>query len=144
MIARGLVTLMGGTVDLARGGEGRALLVVRVPLETLDGPGGCVRVEADSVTVQLVLAALLRQLGVEVWDGGGERRDVRAVLLEAGGAEETARAARLRAEHPGAILVAIGEPANPGLFDAVCAQPVTAAALRTALAPVGLVAREVS
>ena len=53
--------------------------------------------------------------------------------MEAGGEEETVRAARLRSDHPAARLVAVGVPRTAGLFDAVCPQPVTAEALAAAL-----------
>jgi hypothetical protein len=129
MIARGLVTLMGGTVTLNRPVAGRATLSISVPLELIDGAADCVRIEAGSVTVQAVLAALLRKLARGVWEPGATNQKVTAILMEAGGEEETVRAARLRSDHPAARLVAIGAPRSPGLFDAVCPQPVTAEAL---------------
>lgn len=135
MIARGLVALMGGTVKLDRPAPGRAVLSVSVPLEQAEGPGSVVRVEAQSGTVQTVLAALLRKLGHSLWTPDADGGKVRAVLMEAGGGEETQRAARLRSAHPAAHLVAIGTPARPELFDGVCPQPVSEAALRSALGP---------
>jgi hypothetical protein len=53
--------------------------------------------------------------------------------MEAGGEEETVRAARLRSDHPAARLVAVGAPRSAELFDAVCPQPVTAEALTAAI-----------
>jgi signal transduction histidine kinase len=136
MIARGLVTLMGGTVDLGRPAPGRAVLAVSVPLEAAEGPGDGVRVEAQSGTVLAVLAALLRKLGRPVWAPDSGSRKVSAVLMEAGGDDETTRAARLRSAHPAARLIAIGTPARPELFDGVCPQPVSADSLDAALGPV--------
>jgi len=133
MIARGLVTLMGGTVALHRPAAGRAMLSIFVPLELIDGAADCVRIEAESVTVQAVLAALLRKLARAVWEPGAARQTVAAILMEAGGEEETVRAARLRSDHPAARLVAVGAPRTVGLFDAVCPQPVTAEALAAAM-----------
>ena len=133
MIARGLVTLMGGTITLHRPVAGRAILSIAVPLELIDGSADCVRIEAASVTVQAVLAALLRKLGRGVWEPGAVNRKVTTVLMEAGGEEETVRAARLRSDHPAARLVAVGAPRTAGLFDAVCPQPVTAEALAAAV-----------
>ena len=133
MIARGLVTLMGGAVTLHRPVAGRAALSISVPLELIDGVAGYVRIEAESVTVQAVLAALLRKLGRGIWQPGEPDRKVTAVLMEAGGEEETVRAARLRSGHPAARLIAVGAPRSAGLFDAVCPQPVTTEALTTAL-----------
>lgn len=132
-IARGLITLMGGAIELHRPVEGRATVAVRLPLKVSDGTAECVRVVSHSVTLQAVLGALLRQLGCELWEPGRGRRGVAAVLMEAGDADETQRAARLRSDHPSARLIAVGEPSTPGLFDAVCGQPVTADALAAAL-----------
>jgi hypothetical protein len=133
MIARGLVTRMGGTVTLNRPLAGRAILSIAVPLEVIDGSADCVRIEAESVTVQAVLAALLRKIERGVWEPGAANQKVTAVLMEAGAEEETVRAARLRSGHPAARLVAVGTPSTAGLFDAVCPQPVTAEALAAAL-----------
>jgi signal transduction histidine kinase len=133
MIARGLLSLMGGSVTLRRPVAGRATLSISVPLELIDGAADCVWIEADSVTVQAVLAALLRKLAYEVWEPGAANQKVTAVLMEAGGEEETVRAARLRSDHPAARLVAVGAPRSAELFDAVCPQPVTAEALAAAM-----------
>jgi len=133
MIARGLVSLMGGSVTLLRPVAGRATLSICVPLELIDGAADCVRIEAESVTVQAVLAALLRKLVRGVWEPGAANQKVTAVLMEAGGEEETVRAARLRSDHPAARLIAVGAPRSAGLFDAVCPQPVTAEALAAAM-----------
>lgn len=133
MIARGLVTLMGGTVALDRPQPGRAVLSVRIPLERAADPVGAIRIEAQSATVQAVLTALTRKLSHSVWEPGVSSQAVRMILLEAGGPEETARAARLRSSHPAARLVAVGAPNMPELFDGICPQPVTAASLEAAL-----------
>jgi signal transduction histidine kinase len=133
MIARGLVTLMKGSVGLKRAVAGRAILSISVPLVAIDGAADTVRIEAQSVTVQMVLAALLRKTDRGIWEPGMPNRNVTAVLLEAGGEEETVRAARLRSDHPSARLIAIGVPHTAGLFDVVCPQPVTAEALTVAL-----------
>lgn len=133
MIARGLITRMGGSIELRRQAPDRAVLTVSVPLPVIDGAMECVRIEAESVTVQAVLGALVRQLGCEVWEPGAASRNVTTILMEAGFPDETARAARLRSDHPSAQLIAVGEPGVSGLFDHVCAQPVTGEALGAVL-----------
>ena len=129
MIARGLIALMGGSVELRREEPDRAVLSIWVPLEVVDKCAECVRVEADSVTLQSVMGTLLRQLGCRMWDPGRTGGAVTTVFMEAGFPDETARAARLRSEHPSARLIAIGEPISPTLFDGVCHQPLGAPAL---------------
>jgi signal transduction histidine kinase len=133
MIARGLVSLMGGRVSLDRPEPGRATLSIFVPLELVHGGSGTVRIEAESVTVQMVLTALLRKLGRGTWKADGANQNVAAILLEAGGDEEAVRVARLRSEHPSARLVAVGAPRRAALFDAICAQPISDEALTEAL-----------
>ena len=133
MIARGLLSLMGGSIALHRSVEGRAVLSISVPLKLIDGPDDCIRIEASSITVQMVLAGLLRKIGHGAWEPGVANQKVTAVLMEAGGEEDNVRAARLRSDHPTARLVAVGAPRLADLFDAVCLQPVTADALAEAL-----------
>jgi signal transduction histidine kinase len=135
MIARGLAALMGGAVTLERPRAGRASLSVSVPLEAAEGVAEMIRIDAESVTVQMVVAALLKKLGRPVWEPGMPSQKIAATLMEAGGDEENVRVARLRSDHPAARLVAIGTPGQPALFDAICPQPVTAEALEAALAP---------
>ena len=142
MIARGLVTLMGGTASLNRPVPGRA--TVTVPLDLIDGAADCVRIEAESITVQMILAALLRKLSRTAWEPGANGQQATFVLMQAGGDGETARAARLRSAHPSARLIAIGDPRSAGLFDAVCPLPVTAETLSTALETGAAPHREVS
>jgi len=134
MIARGLITLMGGSVRLGRPQPGRAVLSVAIPLAVADGSGDCIRIDAQSVTVQTVLAALLRRMSREIWTADTSGRKVSAVLIEAGAGDEACRAARLRTAHPAARLIAIGSPERPELFDGVCLQPVNAEALAAILA----------
>jgi signal transduction histidine kinase len=134
MIARGLVSLMGGNIELVRPVAGRATLLISAPLKLIDGPADCIRIEAVSITVKMVLGALLSKLGRAVWEPGIANQKVSAVLMEAGGEEEMVRAARLRSDHPAAKLVAIGTPRLAELFDLVCPQPVTADAIAAATA----------
>lgn len=119
---------------MQRPGQGRAVLAVRVPLESAEGPSCTVRVDAQSGTVQTVLSALLRKLGHRIWSPETDSRAVIAVLMEAGGGDEAARVGRMRAAHPRARLIAIGGPAMSDLFDSVCPQPVDAKSLEAALA----------
>jgi signal transduction histidine kinase len=134
MIARDLVELMGGSVSMQRPAPGRAVLAIWMPLEAAEGPGGSVRVDAQSGTVQTVLVALLRQLGHRIWCQEADSKSVSVVLMEAGGSDEAALAERLRSAHPRAHLIAIGGPARRDLFDGVCPQPVDAKSLEAALA----------
>ncbi len=140
MIARGLVSLMGGTIALTRPVAGRAMLAVTVPLHRIEATRDCVRIDAESVTMQTMLTALLRRMPCVVWDVGKTAQQVTAVLMEAGGEDETTRAARLRSDHPSARLVAVGRPQRPELFDTIAAQPMSADSLADAISPGGALA----
>ncbi len=133
LIGRNLIAMMGGSLELRRATEGRATLSVSVPLQVIEGGVECVRLEAGSVTVQAVLGALVRRLGHELWNESLGAQRVSVVLLEAGGEDEAAQAAAMRADHPGARLIAIGAPSAVSLFEAVCSQPVTSESLENAL-----------
>ncbi len=134
MIARGVVTRMGGALSLARPREGRATLSITVPLRFVETARDCVRIDAGSASMQAMLAALLRRTPCAIWDAGVPTRDVTAILMEAGSEDEIARAARLRSDHPAAQLVAAGQPRNPELFDIICTQPLTAEGIQAAVA----------
>ena len=113
-IARGLVTLMGGSVTLRRPVDGRAILTISIPMEVVDGATDYVRIEAESVTVQAVLAALLRKLLRGACEPGAANQGVTAVLMEAGGRGETMRAARLPlgSQKPHCIPFSYGAKSN--------------------------------
>ncbi len=125
MIARGLISLMGGSVTLSRPVVGRAKVSISVPMDVTRERTECVRIDADTITVEAMLAALLRKLSWPLYEAGVANQRVTAILMEAGGDSEPARAARLRAENPSAHLVAIGSPMRPDVFDSVCAPPLT-------------------
>ncbi len=133
MIARGLVSLMGGSVSLSRPVAGRASVSVSVPMDLTRERKECIRIEAETITVEAMLAALLRKLSWPVYEPGVANQQVTTILMEAGGDSEPARAARLRAENPSARLVAIGSPLRPDVFDAVCIPPLTADLLAESL-----------
>ena len=131
-IARGIISLMGGQVSIERREAGRATLIVSVPAEGIDRKRNLVRIESATDTTSLVLGTVVAGTGWNVWDGRSDPAAVGAVLLETSGVDEAPAIARLRSAHPGAILVAIGHPSNPGAYDAVCPMPPSVQSLREA------------
>lgn len=131
MIARGLVTLMGGSLRVTRPDPGRARLEIRLPARPVEGVAPLARIEAGSRTVAAMAEGTLAELGWGIWRGGDGAR-VAAVLVEAGDPEAPDRIATLRTAHPNARVVALGSPPAPGA-DAACPSPPTAPTLAAAL-----------
>ena len=132
-IARGFISAMGGSVRLRRELLGRASLIIRVPAREVIPERDCVRIETHSDTTALLLHAALDDTRWRVWTPAMPSSRVAAILLEVGGAQEAKALPRLRAEHPGARMIAVGMPADSDAFDAVVQVPVAAPALTSVL-----------
>lgn len=132
-IARGFISAMGGSVRLRRDIPGRASLMIKVPAREVVPERDCIRIETHSDTTALLLHAAIDDTLWRVWTPAMPSSRVAAILLEVGGAQETQTLPRLRAEHPGAKVIAIGMPAEPGAFDAAVQVPVSSPALTAVL-----------
>ena len=132
MIAKGLVELMDGRVDVVRRASDRASVVISVPFESLKDIPHEIRIEVASATQAAVLVALVRAEGWRLWSSrsaGGPS----AVLVSAGDRDEQELVARLGRAHPEARLVCVGTPNHPDIFDGFCPVPVTRSALIASL-----------
>ena len=132
-IARGLIALMGGSVVLTRTEPGRACLTVSVPAEAVPPITRVVRIEAQSDTSGMMLRAVINSSKLKVWEPDDEREAVSAVLIETESSDEAAIVARLRAEHPGALVIGLGSTNLVELYDRILPVPLTESALRSAL-----------
>ncbi|MFK7943128.1 MAG: sensor histidine kinase [Paracoccaceae bacterium] len=128
-IARGFVDSMGGSVRLRRENVGRASLVIRVPAPEVLPEQDCIRVETHSDTTALLLNAAIDGTRWRVWTPAMQFSRVAAVLLEVGGGQEKQALLRLRAEHPSALIVAIGMTEDPASFDACESVPLPSVTL---------------
>jgi len=135
MIARGLITLMRGRIDLGRPAPDAALIEVKVPCRSVAQETACARVVAQSKTISGLAEAIVASLGWAVWEPGRAEERVALALVETSDADEPALAAQLRLAHPAARLVALGEPESPDLFDAVCPLPPTRERIATLISP---------
>ncbi len=126
-IARGVVSLMGGAVEMSRPSPRRARLSVRVPSEAVAPNRDCVRLETTSETTALLLENTLRPLEWKIWQSNFDHARVAAVLVEiAPGDNGRAFCGRMRQMHPGAKIIALGRLLGSGPFDGVCPLPVDA------------------
>lgn len=124
-IARGVVTLMGGTVEMGRPSPRRARLTVTVPSEAVAPDRDCVRLETTSETTSMLVENALRPLRWKIWEPGFDRDRVTAVLVEiAPGENGRDLCERMRKLHEGAKIIALGRLLGSGPFDAVCPIPV--------------------
>ncbi|MEM8699520.1 MAG: HAMP domain-containing sensor histidine kinase, partial [Pseudomonadota bacterium] len=119
-IARGLVARMGGVIELRRHAERRVDLILQIPAEPAPLFLQLARIETNSATSAALVFAMLDREGWQIWRAGEPDQPVTLVVVELGGQNEAALAARLRVQHPEAWLVAIGRAEQPALFDATC------------------------
>lgn len=132
-IARGVITLMGGTVRIERRREGRAVLIVDVPAEGIERRRNLVRVDGSTDTTSMLLTTIVTSAGYKVWDRRCDPGDVYAIVFEPGGSDEAPAVARLRSIHPGARLIAVGEVKSSGFYDKTCAMPPSSKDISEAL-----------
>jgi len=132
-IARGLISLMGGRIEMIRPEAQRARLVVRVPAEVKAPMRDCVRIEAATETTEMLVRAALGQSRWKVWEPKLDRARVAGILYEPTGRNDARQIKRLAVLHPGARLIALGHAQDGGAYDAVCALPLDPAALDKAL-----------
>lgn len=124
-IARGLVSVMGGAVNLYRPSPRRARLSIAVPSEIVAAVRDCIRVEATSETTEMLVRSALTSLKWRIWETGFDRARVAAVLVEfTQGENADAVCERLRKLHPGAKIIAVGSLLGVGPFDAICPVPI--------------------
>ena len=114
-VARGLIELMGGAIT-AGAGEGG----VQIPATIVYPKRDCVRIEVRSETSALLLRSVAEEAGWHVWSPRLDAARVGVVMLELPVESESATVSRLRSAHPGARLVAVGEPGDRSIFDVAC------------------------
>jgi hypothetical protein len=132
-IARGLIELMGGTIRAPAGPGGVQELVARLPATIVYPRRDCVRIEERSETSALLLRSAAEEAGWHVWSPRLDAARVGIVMLELPVENESATVDRLRSAHPGARLVAVGEPGDRSNFDVACLGVTDHRALHEAL-----------
>jgi len=129
-VARALIEKMGGAIKLDTEGDNRINILVTVGATAVDIQELEVRLEVSSSALAAVCQAALAQPNVVFQDAASEVKP-HLVLTDCGNEHSDERALELQAKYPGAMLVSIGEPMQPDLFDSWIAMPIDATDVRT-------------
>ncbi|RMF36385.1 MAG: hypothetical protein D6754_11485 [Alphaproteobacteria bacterium] len=122
-ISRLMIEKMGGDIRLGAETDGRISVVVRVPARPVTTPRPCIRLELQTAALEMICRAALQKVD-PVYHTDDMTSRVNAVILQGGGDDERDRVAELRERFPGSRLFALGDPRDPGLFDAVISLPM--------------------
>lgn len=124
LLARGLLEQMGGRLEIATLDTGRILVLAASPSKAVDTEHRPrVRVVARTRSLGALGTAAASAAGVDVLTAeSAPQPDI--VLVEAGGEEEARAVAEVRGQWPGAHLMALGDPDDATLFDALILPPL--------------------
>jgi signal transduction histidine kinase len=128
LIARGLIAAAHGVLTLEDGQGGGRAIRVSVPAPPHQVERLRVRLQSRSAALSALYQAALRSDRI-VFVRPDDAAPVDLVLLDAG-SSETPPLDLLRRRNPGALIVALGTPQEPGSFDEVLETPADAGALR--------------
>lgn len=128
LIARGLIAAAEGVLTLADGKDGGRVIRVGIPAPAHQIERLRVRLQSRSAALSALYQAALRSDRI-VFVGPDDAGPVDLVLLDAG-TGEVGPLDLLRLRNPGALVVALGTPQEPGSFDEVLETPADAGALR--------------
>ena len=132
LLARGLMEQLGGRLEVATLESGRVLVLAAAPGEPVPEARPRVRIVARTRSVGALGTAAVGAAGVDVVAiSSAPEPDV--VLLEAGGADEASSVAEIRSRWPGARLIALGTPDDPGAFDSIIPPPLQPARVSAAV-----------
>ena len=129
VIARGLIEMLGGRLELTELYAGQTAITIFVPAEAIAEIRPKVALETQSATMSLVCAAALKGADIELVQPDAQDEDITIALVEACG-RESERLEAVRKRHPNAKVVALGRPESPSDFDAVAPLPLEVNALR--------------
>ncbi|TVQ58474.1 MAG: sensor histidine kinase [Rhodobacteraceae bacterium] len=123
LLAKGLLEKMGGRLEVSTLDSGRVLILASTPSQPVEDVRPRVRVIAQTRSLGALGAAAASAAGVDVLaTDKAPTPDV--LLVEAGGVEEERAVAEARMQWPDAIVVALGRPDRPELFDVMVQPPL--------------------
>lgn len=136
-VSRGLIDKMGGTTRLNNRGDNAIEVVVSVPAEVLIVDTLLIGIVCKSAALEIICRVAMRGDNVEFVDANpvNEKdqsypKDVpHVIVLEAGGENEAENVRSVSESYPAAIIVALGIPVNPRLFDDRIAVPIDVTAV---------------
>jgi signal transduction histidine kinase len=121
LIALGLLRAAGGLLSLPEPSDGRRVVRVTVPARPVAFERIRVHVETRSAALETLYRGALKSDRVQFVDRPGEAADV--VLIDSTTVSAGEMMQDLRARHPRALFVSLGQPMAPGLFDEVVELP---------------------
>lgn len=133
IVARGLIETMGGRLALTNVSSKQTTIVVSVPAQPVERLRLKVLLDAASTTMRLLCEAALRGSEMELAPDDASAEDVDVALVEVRPDEEFAKLEAMRLKYPKARIIAIGQPAQPDIFDGVTPFPLKPERLRMAL-----------
>ena len=104
-----------------------------VPAQPVERTRLKVLLDAASTTMRLLCEAALRGSDMELAPENAAAEDIDVALVEIRPDEEFAKLEALRQKYPTARIIAIGQPAQPEIFDGVAPFPLKPERLRMAL-----------
>ena len=133
IVARGLLETMGGRLALTGLTDQRTTVVASAPASPIERTRLRVLLEAASLTMRTICEAALRDSDAELAPADAAPSDIDVALVEIGPEDEFAKLETLRRKYPTARIIAIGQPAQPEMFDGVATFPLKPDMLRMTL-----------
>ncbi len=117
-VARGLISAMGGRIFLPPNPGDQVIIAVVVPILRLELSTVYVQLEMSSDVMATICKTALRDAPV-CFQPPEKASDVHIILFETGGLDEAGKVSNLHKNFSNALIIAIGRPINPDIFDSV-------------------------
>ena len=117
-VARGLISEMRGDLVLGPMDESRVVVAVHIPVVRRSLPVVNIHMDMSSAVMETICKTALRDAPVcfEVQEISA---NVHIILFETGNMDEAGRVSDLQIKYPKALIIALGRPINPDIFDSV-------------------------
>lgn len=128
-VARALVNKMGGTIQLDTPSDEQISIIVTVQAKAVEIKQLLIKLEISSSALRAVCMAALAQDNVLFLDDENQT-NAHVVLTDCTGESDEIHIAELTRKYADALLVAVGEPLQPDLFDSHVKMPIDIGELR--------------
>ncbi len=116
MISRGMIDVMGGDIKLSSDADNRISVITSIPCEVATCNKAIVKIYASTTAMEAICKAALSNEDV-VFVDGDSRAEVTQVVIESGGMDEPQFIDHAKQNYPNAVMIAIGGPLDPEVFD---------------------------
>ncbi|MCF6303776.1 MAG: hypothetical protein L3J33_00190 [Rhodobacteraceae bacterium] len=121
-VARGLIAKMEGKINLLPPRGNQVVIAVSVPILLLELSTVNVQLEMSSHVMASICKTALRDAPVS-FQAPEYANEVHVILFETGGLDEAGKVSDLHKIYSKALIIAIGHPINPDIFDSVIQIP---------------------